>query len=110
MTAREQEKDIAARFGRMVREQRVAAGLRQEDLALAAGVGRRFIIELEAGKHSCQLGRALRVAELVGIEFPGLPDPDPELPVLDDDYDPDDGDDRPEDDGMRFHEWIAQQS
>ncbi len=31
------------------------------------GVGRRFILELEAGKPSCQLGRALVVAAAVGL-------------------------------------------
>ena len=34
---------------------------------LATGVGRRFIIELEAGKPSCQLGKALVVAAAVGL-------------------------------------------
>jgi HTH-type transcriptional regulator / antitoxin HipB len=36
-------------------------------LALATGVGRRFVIELEAGKMSCQLGRTLVVAEALGL-------------------------------------------
>ena len=40
----------------------------QDELSLATGVGRRFIIELEAGKPSCQLGRALVVADAVGLE------------------------------------------
>ena len=34
---------------------------------MATGVGRRFILELEAGKPSCQLGRALVVAAAVGL-------------------------------------------
>ena len=41
--------------------------MRQDQLALATGVGRRFLIELEAGKPSCQLGRSLLVAEAVGL-------------------------------------------
>jgi DNA-binding XRE family transcriptional regulator len=41
--------------------------LRQDDLALAVGVGRRFIIDLEAGKPTCQLGKALLVASAVGL-------------------------------------------
>ena len=41
--------------------------MRQDDLALATGVGRRFILELEAGKPSCQLGKALAVASAVGL-------------------------------------------
>jgi transcriptional regulator with XRE-family HTH domain len=57
----------AARFGALVRERREALNLRQEDIAFATGLGRRFIIELEAGKASCQLGKALIVAAAVGL-------------------------------------------
>jgi len=60
-------REPALRFGRMVRERREALGMRQDDLALATGVGRRFIGELEAGKPNCQLGKALLVAEAVGL-------------------------------------------
>lgn len=84
----------ARRFGGMVRERREALGMRQDDLALATGVGRRFILELEGGKASCQLGRALVVAAAVGLrpfdlmramdddEAPFLPDDDDDLPEL----------------------------
>jgi hypothetical protein len=41
--------------------------MRQDQLALATGVGRRFLIDLEAGKSSCQLGRSLLVAEALGV-------------------------------------------
>jgi transcriptional regulator with XRE-family HTH domain len=58
---------LAARFGALVREGREAMGLRQEDIAFATGFGRRFIIELEGGKASCQLGKALAVAAAVGL-------------------------------------------
>ncbi len=60
-------KDYAARFGRLVRERREALKLRQDDVAFATGVGRRFIIDLEAGKPSCHLGKALVVAAAVGL-------------------------------------------
>jgi transcriptional regulator with XRE-family HTH domain len=59
--------DFAARFGALVRHHREAMRLRQEDIAFATGFGRRFIIELEAGKASCQLGKALAVAAAVGM-------------------------------------------
>lgn len=42
--------------------------MRQDDLALATNVGRRFIIDLEAGKPNCQLGKALVVAAAVGLK------------------------------------------
>jgi len=60
-------REHALRFGRLVRERREALGMRQDDLALATGVGRRFVIDLEAGKPSCQLGKSLVVATAVGV-------------------------------------------
>jgi DNA-binding XRE family transcriptional regulator len=41
--------------------------MRQDELALATGVGRRFLIDLEAGKPTCQLGRCLLVADALGL-------------------------------------------
>lgn len=57
----------AAEFGRAVRDRRRALGLTQEELAARCGVGKRFIVELEGGKQTTQLGKALTVANEVGI-------------------------------------------
>ncbi len=57
----------AMRFGQMIRQRREALKLRQDDLVFSTGLGRRFIIELEAGKSSCQLGKALIVANALGL-------------------------------------------
>ncbi len=59
--------ETALAFGSMVRSRRKALNMRQDQLALATGVGRRFLIELEAGKPTCQLGRSLLVAETLGL-------------------------------------------
>ena len=59
--------ETALAFGSMVRSRRKALNMRQDQLALATGVGRRFLIELEAGKPTCQLGRSLLVAEALGL-------------------------------------------
>lgn len=59
--------DYARRLGALIRARREAMNLRLDDLASAAGVGRRFLHELETGKPSCQLGRALAVAAAVGL-------------------------------------------
>jgi transcriptional regulator with XRE-family HTH domain len=59
-------------FGSMIRGRRKALGMRQDQLALATGVGRRFLIELESGKPSCQLGRSLLVAEALGLSVRDL--------------------------------------
>jgi y4mF family transcriptional regulator len=58
--------DSATDFGRLVRELRRAQDLTQEQLALAAGTNRRFIVELERGKPTCQLAKALRVLRTLG--------------------------------------------
>jgi transcriptional regulator with XRE-family HTH domain len=54
-------------FGALIRSRRQALAMSQDQLALATGVGRRFLIELEAGKASCHLGRSLVVAEALGL-------------------------------------------
>ena len=43
-------------LGLVVRATRKAAGLRQDELAGAAGVGLRFVVELERGKPTAQIG------------------------------------------------------
>jgi HTH-type transcriptional regulator / antitoxin HipB len=53
-------------LGKLIREVRTAQGLRQEQLAAAAGVGVRFLVELERGKPTAQLGRALQVLAALG--------------------------------------------
>jgi transcriptional regulator with XRE-family HTH domain len=60
--------EAALAFGSLIRSRRKAMKMRQDQLALATGVGRRFLIDLEAGKPSCQLGRSLLVAEAVGLQ------------------------------------------
>src|SRR6202047_1327543 len=59
--------ETAMAFGSLIRSRRKALKMRQDQLALATGVGRRFLIDLEAGKPSCQLGRSLLVAEALGL-------------------------------------------
>jgi transcriptional regulator with XRE-family HTH domain len=80
--------EAALAFGSLIRTRRKALKMRQDQLALATGVGRRFLIELEAGKPSCQLGRSLLVAEALGLrpaDLAASPNPSqsaPELPDL----------------------------
>lgn len=57
----------ASELGEAVRQARKAQGLRQADLALVAGTGRRFIGDLEQGKPTAQLGQVLRVTEALGL-------------------------------------------
>jgi transcriptional regulator with XRE-family HTH domain len=64
--------DMARAFGSLIRSRRRALNMRQDELALVTGVGRRFLIELEAGKPSCQLGRSLLVANALGLTPVGI--------------------------------------
>ena len=51
-----------------VKAARRALKLKQAELAAAAGVGIRFVVELEAGKPTVQLGKTLAVLEALGLE------------------------------------------
>lgn len=56
-------------FGVQLMRARKVLGLTQRDLALAIGVGERFIVELEAGKPTAQLGKALAAAKAAGMRL-----------------------------------------
>ncbi|MGA0608400.1 helix-turn-helix transcriptional regulator [Phenylobacterium sp. VNQ135] len=56
-------------IGNAVREARRALGLRQPELAAAAGVGLRFIVDLEGGKNTVQLDRVLAVLHVLGLDL-----------------------------------------
>lgn len=64
-----------AQIGQILRTARRELGLTQSQLALAAGVGLRFIVDLEAGKPTLRLENVLRVITALGGEFnlSGLP-------------------------------------
>ncbi len=56
-------------FGATLARARKALGLTQRELALSIGVGERFIVELEAGKATAQLGKALAAAKAAGMHL-----------------------------------------
>lgn len=53
-------------LGQAVRRARKSLGLTQPQLAMAAGVGVRFMVELEAGKPTLRLEHILRVLHALG--------------------------------------------
>jgi len=57
--------DVAT-IGQIVREERKEMGLRQDELAAASGVGLRFIVELERGKPTTQIGKVITVLAALG--------------------------------------------
>ena len=65
-----EENDMTPKdIGQIVRTERKAQGLRQDQLAAAAGVGVRFLAELEAGKPTAQIGKALAVLDTLGCRL-----------------------------------------
>jgi len=62
-----------AELGTIIRTARLEQGLRQAQLAAAAGVGLRFLVELEAGKPTAQIGKALAVLAALGCRVEVLP-------------------------------------
>jgi len=60
-------------LGRQIRAARKAQGLTQAQLAETAGVGTRFVSELERGKETARLGLSLEIARLVGIDILARP-------------------------------------
>lgn len=56
-------------FGEAVRRARKRLKVTQKDLALASGTGLRFIIELERGKPTCQIGKALELVRALGLKL-----------------------------------------
>ena len=57
----------ASDFGRAVRVARKEAGLSQRALAGRCGCSQRFISELERGKQTAELGKALAVMSALGL-------------------------------------------
>lgn len=66
-----------AAIGEIVRSTRKACHLRQDELAGAAGVGLRFVVELEAGKPTAQLGKVLQVLATLGCSVEITPPTEP---------------------------------
>jgi y4mF family transcriptional regulator len=56
-------------IGTLIRETRKKLRLTQKALALTSGTGLRFIIELEKGKETCEMGKALTVLQTLGIRM-----------------------------------------
>ena len=52
-----------------VKQKRKSTGLTQEDLSLKAGVGLRFIRELEQGKPTLRMDKVNQVLSLFGHEL-----------------------------------------
>ena len=59
----------AKSLGQAIRGQRRRLKVTQKDLAMTSGTGLRFIIDLEKGKPTCQLGKALEIVRALGLNL-----------------------------------------
>lgn len=55
------------KLGIYIKKVRKAQGLTQADLAIAANVGVRFLVDLENGKETTQIGKIISVCKALGI-------------------------------------------
>ena len=53
----------------VVRTERKAQGLTQTELADVCNVGLSYIVNLEHGKETAEIGKALRVLQMLGIDL-----------------------------------------
>ena len=56
-------------LGALVRQTRKSLGVTQRDLALTSGTGIRFVIDLEKGKPTCEIGKVLMIINTLGIKM-----------------------------------------
>jgi HTH-type transcriptional regulator / antitoxin HipB len=56
-------------IGDAVRAARKKLDVTQRSLALTSGTGLRFIIDLEKGKPTCQIGKVLTVLQTLGVSM-----------------------------------------
>ncbi|WP_305044943.1 hypothetical protein [Geoalkalibacter sp.] len=59
----------AADIGRLIRHKRRVVGTHQETAAGLAGVGTKFLSQLENGKETAELGKVLQVLKAMGLEI-----------------------------------------
>ena len=56
-------------LAKIIVKTRKAQGLTQKDVAFACNVGIRYIVDLENGKETCEIGKALKIVNMLGIKL-----------------------------------------
>ncbi|HOX02568.1 MAG TPA: helix-turn-helix transcriptional regulator [Candidatus Paceibacterota bacterium] len=54
-------------IGTAIRTRRKQLKITQKELAMTCGTGLRFIVDLEKGKPTCQIGKTLQVLQALGL-------------------------------------------
>ncbi len=55
--------------GTAIRTRRKELKITQKELAMTCGTGLRFIVDLEKGKPTCQIGKTLQVLQALGLSI-----------------------------------------
>ena len=55
------------KLGEFIARERKRQGVSQLELSQAADTGRRFVVDLEAGKETIHAGKMLKVLETLGV-------------------------------------------
>jgi HTH-type transcriptional regulator/antitoxin HipB len=66
-------KTTVEQIGALIRATRKGLGVTQRDLALTSGTGLRFVVDLERGKETCEIGKALTILQTLGIKLTLIP-------------------------------------
>ena len=69
MSDKGQTIDDVETLGGLIRDARKAQGLTQQEFADVAGVGVRFLSELERGKETAEVGLVLKVLATAGYDL-----------------------------------------
>lgn len=60
-------------IGTAIRMRRKQLRITQKELAMTCGTGLRFIVDLESGKPTCQIGKTLQVLQALGLAVETMP-------------------------------------
>jgi transcriptional regulator with XRE-family HTH domain len=72
---------LAAAIGARVRHERQARGLTLDQLATAAGVSRRMLVNVEHGDANPSVGTLLKISDALGVGLPALVEPPQSNPI-----------------------------
>jgi len=61
--------DTPSAAGALIHRQRINQGLTQQSLADAAGVSRKFLVDLESGHERAELGKTMTVLKALGLSL-----------------------------------------
>lgn len=56
-------------IGALIKSTRKALKVTQKDLAMTAGTGLRFVIDIEKGKPTSEIGKVLAILQALGIKL-----------------------------------------